>query len=227
MLAIQRIWHLIRRSIVYDNCLPPVVCGALAVVIGTLGVVSCDPHGKLPTSAPVASQQPTVDVGPAGDIPDNQAFVTFTAPDRTYSVKVPEGWSRTDTSGVVQFTDKLNTITLTVRPSVIAPTEDSVKVIDERRQQGQRELDAIATSASGFHPGDVSLVDRPAGQVILLTYGADSPPSPVTGKVVAQAVQRYEFYRPGVQVTITLSAPDGADNVDPWRTVTDSFAWLP
>jgi hypothetical protein len=26
-------------------------------------------------------------------------------------------------------------------------------------------------------------------------------------------------------VTLTLSAPVGSDNVDPWRTVTDSFRW--
>jgi hypothetical protein len=25
---------------------------------------------------------------------------------------------------------------------------------------------------------------------------------------------------------VTLSGPAGADNVDPWRTVTDSFRWL-
>ena len=49
----------------------------------------------------------------------------------------------------------------------------------------------------------------------------------MTGKVVVQSVQRYVFYRAGVEVAITLSAPAGADNVDPWRTVTDSFAWLP
>jgi hypothetical protein len=30
-----------------------------------------------------------------------------------------------------------------------------------------------------------------------------------------------------MQVTIVLSGAVGADNVDPWRTVTDSFAWLP
>ena len=223
----QRIRHLLRRAVLYDNGLLPTVCVALVVVIAALGVTSCAAHGKSPTSAPATSQQSTGDAGPAGDIPDNQAFVTFTASDRTFSVKVPEGWSRTDTRGVVQFTDKLNTITIAAHPSVIAPTEDAVKVIEERRLQGQSEMATIGTSLPGFRPVDVSVVDRPAGQVVLLTYFADSPPSPVTGKVVAEAVQRYEFYRPGIEVTVTLSAPDGADNVDPWRTVTDSFTWLP
>jgi hypothetical protein len=195
---------------------------ALAVVtalaVATVGVVACSSSAQPPVSSSATSAQPPGDVGPAGDIPDNQAFVTFTAPDHSFSVKVPEGWSKIDTRGVVEFTDKLNSITIGSRPSVVAPTPDSVKA---------QVVPSIAASTTGFRPGDVSLVDRHAGQAILLTYGSDSPPNPVTGKVVVQSVQRYVFYRAGVEVAITLSAPAGADNVDPWRTVTDSFAWLP
>jgi hypothetical protein len=40
-----------------------------------------------------------------------------------------------------------------------------------------------------------------------------------------EAVERYEFWRAGHEVVLTLSAPVGSDNVDPWRKVTDSFAW--
>jgi hypothetical protein len=47
----------------------------------------------------------------------------------------------------------------------------------------------------------------------------------VTGKSVTEAVQRYEFWRSGQEVVLTLSAPQGSDNVDPWRTITDSFRW--
>jgi hypothetical protein len=28
-------------------------------------------------------------------------------------------------------------------------------------------------------------------------------------------------------VVVTLSAPVGSDNVDPWRIITDSLSWLP
>ena len=48
-----------------------------------------------------------------------------------------------------------------------------------------------------------------------------------TGKVTAQSVERYEFFRNGRTVTLTLAGPVGADNVDPWRRITDSFAWSP
>jgi len=38
-------------------------------------------------------------------------------------------------------------------------------------------------------------------------------------------VERYAFWRAGTTVILTLSGPQGADNVDPWRMVTDSFGW--
>lgn len=75
--------------------------------------------------------------------------------------------------------------------------------------------------------GDVTTVDRKSGRVVLITYQSESPPSPVTGKTVAQAVERYEFAAAGREVVVTLSGPAGADNVDPWRTVSDSFTWTP
>lgn len=47
----------------------------------------------------------------------------------------------------------------------------------------------------------------------------------MTGKVVSQDVQRYEFWKNGTTVSMTLAAPVGSDNVDPWSTVTNSFRW--
>jgi hypothetical protein len=83
----------------------------------------------------------------------------------------------------------------------------------------------IRSTATGFAPGDVTSVQRPAGSAVLLTYQADSAPNEVTGKVVTDAVERYEFFSGGSEVVLTLSGPVGSDNVDPWRTVTDSFRW--
>ena len=39
------------------------------------------------------------------------------------------------------------------------------------------------------------------------------------------AVKRFELWRDGKTVVLTVSGPVGADNVDPWRIVTDSFTW--
>ena len=61
---------------------------------------------------------------------------------------------------------------------------------------------------------------------MLVTYEADSAPNAVTGKAVREAVERYTFWRAGQQVVLTLSGPKGADNVDPWRIVTNSLVGL-
>ncbi|MDT4921763.1 MAG: hypothetical protein QOI15_2665, partial [Pseudonocardiales bacterium] len=63
------------------------------------------------------------------------------------------------------------------------------------------------------------------GTAVLVTYQDLSPVNPVTGKVTRRAVERYEFWRSGREVVLTLAAPVGSDNVDPWRKVTDGFAW--
>jgi hypothetical protein len=153
---------------------------------------------------------------PPGDIPDNQAYVPYSPPRAGYSVKVPEGWSRSTASGATTFTDKLNSITMQTRPAAAPMT-----VRDARSS----ELPKLAQSARGFHAGRVTTVRRKAGSAIRITYTAKGRPSPVTGKAVTDAVERYVFFHGGKDLILTLSGPKGADNVDPWKIVTDSVAW--
>jgi hypothetical protein len=77
----------------------------------------------------------------------------------------------------------------------------------------------------GFALGDVQSVRRSAGPAVLIAYQATSAPNAVTGKPVTEAAERYVFWRGGQEVLLTLSGPKGADNVDPWRKITDSFRW--
>jgi hypothetical protein len=154
------------------------------------------------------------DDSPPGDIPDNQQFVTFRAP--SYSLKVPEGWPRRLTAGRVTFSDKYNSITVKVsalsrRPSIASVTRS--------------ELPRLRKTVKGFSGPKVTTVQRSAGTAILITYLARSAPSAVTGKSIVDDVQQYEFWRNGKLATLTLAGPKGADNVDPWKLVTDSFAW--
>jgi hypothetical protein len=60
---------------------------------------------------------------------------------------------------------------------------------------------------------------------VLTTYQANSEPNAVTGKQYRLDVQRYSLSHNGTEVVIGLRSPVGADNVDPWRTVTQSFMW--
>ena len=147
---------------------------------------------------------------PAGDIPDNQAYVSYAPPGAGYSVKVPEGWSRSRTGAAVAFTDKLNTVQLAERSASARPTVARVK---------------RAMIAQGIKPGSISVVGRTAGPAVRVTYLADSRPDAVTGKTRVDAVERYLFFHKGQEAVVTLSGPKGADNVDPWRIVTDSLRW--
>ena len=88
------------------------------------------------------------------------------------------------------------------------------------------EVPQIQGSAHGFSLTGISTVSRSAGTAVLIRYSADSQPDPVTGKVYKDTFERYEFYRNGTEAALLLGGPAGADNVDPWRTVTNSFRWL-
>jgi hypothetical protein len=201
---------------------------AVAVLVTAFCAVACTSSGGTAPAgtAPTASNGPAVGTTPAavtgtespppGDIPDSTVYVAYRPASGQYEVKVPEGWARTVSAGAVSFTDKLNTITVqTVRAA--APSAGSATAAEVPRLQG---------SLHGFTLTGVSTVTRSAGTVILIRYSADSPPDPVTGKVYTDAVERYEFYRNGTEAVVTLAGPAGADNVDPWRTVTQSFRWL-
>jgi hypothetical protein len=78
---------------------------------------------------------------------------------------------------------------------------------------------------AGFVLKAVTTVTRPAGTVVLTTYQANSAPDPVTNKSVVLDVERYDFWKNGSTVTVALSAAKGSDNLDPWKTITNSFTW--
>ena len=140
----------------------------------------------------------------------------FTPPGGVFTVSVPEGWARTTDGAATIFTDKANTVRIETYALATAPSTESVSV---------DELPIIASSTPGYRSGTVTAVQRKAGQVMLITYQGTSPPNAVTGKTGTDAIERYEFWRDGREVILTLSGPVGADNVDPWRTITDSLQW--
>ena len=151
---------------------------------------------------------------PPGDIPDNQAFVTFNG--AGYSLKVPEGWQRRQSTAHVTFSDKYNSITVDIWKVAKRPTTAAVTA---------NQLPKLKATVKGFANAKVTTVQRTAGTAILITYRATSAPNAVTGKTVTNDVERYEFWRGGKLAVLTLAAPKGSDNVDPWKLVTDSFAW--
>jgi len=186
------------------------LCAVVAAIAAPIAIAGCGSSGTTTSVDPNAAE-----VSPPGDIPDNQAFVPYSPPGAGYSVTVPEGWPRSTQGNSVTFSDKLNSIQLDSGSASAAPT-----VAD-----GKAELQKLSSSVSGFSPGQVTTVQRKSGPALLVTYKGDGPPDPVTGKTITDAFERYEFFQAGKLGIVTVSGPDGADNVDPWMIVTDSFKW--
>jgi len=188
--------------------------GAAAVVIGVAGCGGSSDSGEGQATGAVDPNQ--AEASPPGDIPDNQAFVAYSPLGAHYSVKVPEGWARTQSGGAVTFTDMLNAIRIETTPAAAAPTPSEAKRTD---------LPQLARSVKGFQPGSVDIVNRQGGRALRITYLADAKPDPVTGKTGTDAVERYVLFHNGKDLVLTVSGPKGADNVDPWMIVTDSVRW--
>ena len=173
--------------------------------------------GSAPSSAASASAAPAkTESNPPGDIPDNQVYVPFTAPNGRVSVKVPEGWARSTTGTVTQFTDKLNRIEIAPSTSGSAPTVASVTSTD---------VPNLKSNVPNFKFSKITTDRRAGSTVVVVRYEGDSPQDPVTGKVVRDAFERYVYYHGGHRLDLTLSGPTNADNVDPWRIVSDSVRW--
>jgi hypothetical protein len=176
-----------------------------------IAITGCGSSSSSSSSSNASKPAPTTgkEVSPSGDIPDNQAYVAYKG--NGYSVKVPEGWSRTATGGAVTFSDKLNSITA---KSVSAKAQPSVA----------RAKAALvpALAKKGYKITSVSTVQRTAGTAVVIKYVAPGTPNPVTGKTVKDAVEQYIFFKNGKEVILTLSGPTTADNVDPWKLVSNS-----
>ncbi|MFD9606443.1 hypothetical protein [Streptomyces sp. NPDC059970] len=192
-----------------------------AVVTGLVvitGAAACSSSGSSGSSHSSSSTTvvPPKEVNPAGDIPDNQVYVAWSPPGGGYTVKVPEGWARQQVGRATVFSDKFNSVRIEQSSVNKAPSVQSVRSVD---------LPSVRRSTKNVTVGKVSTVKRSGGTAVLAIYRADSAPDQVTGKSVRQDVQRYTFWKNGNQVVLTLSGAVGADNVDPWRIVTDSFRW--
>ena len=201
---------------------------SLLALIGALGfaVAGCG-SGKTATTTSSATshgqRSPTAGVNPnakekspPGDIPDSTQFVRFPLPGGGCSVKVPEGWSRTGGGKRVTFTSNLNSVTIESRRATGPLTVSSAR---------KTEAPALAAKLSAFKLQSVEGVRRSGQRAVRIKYLAKSAPNAVTGKALTDAAEQYLLVHNGTEAVLTLAGPKGADNVDPWRTVSDSVRW--
>lgn len=165
---------------------------------------------------PIAEKPVAAEKNPPGDIPDNQVFVTYKSASAGYQLEVPEGWARQTNADNVKFTDKLNTEEVTVKnePNPLNAATVKTKQVVELQKTGR----AVQVT-------NVKDVQLPSGKAVLIEYTSNSEPDTVTGKQIRQENNSYLFYKNGKLATLTLSAPQGADNVDQWQRISRSFRW--
>lgn len=192
---------------------------AFVVTAATAGMVGLAPASLFAQASggkPPASERPLApEKNPPGDIPDNQVFIEYRS-SLGFNIKVPEGWARQETSDRVTFSDKYNTIAIAVSQRSDAVTLANVK---------QQEVAELEKAGRAVRVTAAKSVKLPSGLAVVVGYSSNSEPNPVTEKAVREENERYFFWQNGKLVTLTLSAPLGADNADQWDLMAKSFRW--
>jgi hypothetical protein len=160
------------------------------------------------------AQQP--EPNSAGDIPDNQAFVTYRSPSGGYQLDVPEGWGRSVQGSDVEFRSKLDSVSVKLRRVADAPQQQALRTAAIDSCPANRK--PAITEVRSMHVG--------SGSATLVRFTCRSVPDPVTDKSVVLGNEGYFFYRGGRLARVLLSAPTGADNADQWTRIVKSFRWL-
>lgn len=149
---------------------------------------------------------------PPGDIPDDQIFVPYKSPASGYSLKVPEGWARSEKGSDVQFIDKFDGVAVIVDSAATPPTMNDV-------------VARLGKAEKGFKVAGTKEIRLPAGSALMVKYESESEANPVTNKRIRLEDEAYAFYKNGKIAILILWAPVGADNADQWKLISESFRW--
>lgn len=188
----------------------------MAVLSSTLALLAIATAAAVPASGASAAEKPVAaEKNPPGDIPDSQVFIDYTSKDG-YALKVPEGWARTDLPTGASFVDKLDGVVVTRSDATQPPTVDSVR---------KDYLPILEKEERAVQIGGVKAVKLPAGNAIRIAYSSNSVPNQVTNKQVRLENQRFLYFKDRKLVALKLYAPFGADNVDQWKLMSESFQW--
>lgn len=185
---------------------------ALAMALGTIEAV----FPAIGAQAAVAAEKAVpAEKNPPGDIPDSQVFIDYTSP-QGFTMKVPEGWARSDRADGASFIDKLDGVVVSASKAASAPTVESVKA---------NSVPGLEKAERAVKVTAVKEVKLPAGPAIRIVYTSNSEPNAVTNKQIRLENERYIYFKDGKLVTLELYAPKGADNVDQWQLMSNSFKW--
>ncbi|MBA2476252.1 MAG: hypothetical protein H0V40_09905 [Actinobacteria bacterium] len=150
----------------------------------------------------------------AGDIPDNQVFLTFSNSAAGYSMKYPEGWAQRGRGSRVAFQDKNNLVRITI----VKGTNVNATAVTADMHRLEQQTPSLRFDA----PVQLTVSGR---AVVKVVYSTESAPNPVTGKRVTLVVDRYYVAGAGKHAVVELGTPQGVDNVDAYELMLESFQW--
>lgn len=166
-------------------------------------------------ASPSASQAPDTGGGTShGDIPDNAVFLTYSGTNPAFTIQYVEGWQVSQQPDGVVIRDKDSSETV----SIVAPQADVPGYV------ASTDL-PILQAQLGFKLGKQDTVKVGGTSYVHLVYHMPAPPDPVTGKQVPSTVDRYYVPGPNGLAIVSLSTPDGVDNVDAFRQMIESLRW--
>src|SRR6476660_1113458 len=164
----------------------------LATACGSSGSASShSPVTPAPSSSAPASSQPASSSGAgalvaeaqsaaAGDIPDNQVFLTYHNAAAGYSMSYPEGWARRGSGSRVVFQDKSNLARIVIEPGAATATQARAAVAALAATTPSLKLVSVTHPTCTNQAATVQL-PLVSAKVVYTTLSAASP---VTGKRV-------------------------------------------
>ena len=188
----------------------PILAATICLGVAGVLVVAVEATSALAVEKPVPMEK-----NPPGDIPVTQVFIDYAAP-QGFTLKVPEGWARSDRADGASFVDKFDGVVVSVAKADAAPTVAAAKTTYvPELEKAERAVTVSSVKAEAL----------PAGAAIRIVYSTNSELNPVTNKQVRLENERYLFFKDGKLVTLEFYAPKGADNVDQWQLMSQSFRW--
>jgi hypothetical protein len=118
----------------------------------------------------------------------------------------------------VTFVHIYDGVSVHVFPAPSPPTVASVRA---------KEVKQIASNVRAVKITGISEETLASGaKAVAIRYTSNSNPSAITNKQVRLENVTYILYKNGKEAMLTMWAPVGADNVDQWNRMANSFRWL-